>query len=46
MFDPPFTNRSLVQDALVALLDDATILPEDGILGFGLQHPYPFPRTW
>ncbi|KAI0806653.1 hypothetical protein C8Q74DRAFT_5329 [Fomes fomentarius] len=48
MFDPPFTraNRSLVQDALVALLHDATILPEGGILGFGSQHLYPFPRTW
>ncbi|KAF7288949.1 Fe2OG dioxygenase domain-containing protein [Mycena indigotica] len=31
--------------ALRALMADATFLPAGGLLGFGLQHQYPVPRT-
>lgn len=31
--------------AFLGLLDDSTILPQGGILGFGLQHEYPFDKS-
>ncbi|KAF7288759.1 Fe2OG dioxygenase domain-containing protein [Mycena indigotica] len=33
------------QSALAALLADPAFLPDGGLLGFGLEHEYPVPRT-
>ena len=43
---PPHASVIAVRDALQALLDDESFLPEGGTLGFGLRHRYPFPKIW
>ncbi|KAF7316569.1 Fe2OG dioxygenase domain-containing protein [Mycena indigotica] len=41
----PSEAEVVCQRALTALLADAAFLPRGGLLGFGLEHEYPVPRT-
>ena len=46
VLQPENTSTTQVRSALAALLGDPSVLPKGGMLGFGLRHAYPFPRTW
>ncbi|KAI0355266.1 hypothetical protein OH77DRAFT_1425348 [Trametes cingulata] len=46
ILQPPHANPSAIADALRAFLSNEKVLPQGGILGFGLRHVYPLPRTW
>lgn len=46
VLQPKSANATDVSRVLSEVLQDKTLLPEGGTLGFGLRHAYPFPRTW
>ncbi|KAI9069832.1 hypothetical protein FKP32DRAFT_1616694, partial [Trametes sanguinea] len=42
---PLHGNAGHIKDALLAYLSNPQVLPEGGMLGFGLRHAYPVPRV-
>ncbi|RDX43508.1 hypothetical protein OH76DRAFT_1410028 [Lentinus brumalis] len=46
ILQPPSANATDVGRILSEVLEDSSLLPAGGTLGFGLRHAYPFPRTW
>ncbi|RPD62622.1 hypothetical protein L226DRAFT_482287, partial [Lentinus tigrinus ALCF2SS1-7] len=46
MLQPTGANLPALSDAFAMLLKDRTMLPDGGILGFGLRHQYPLPTFW
>ncbi|KAL7282826.1 hypothetical protein ACG7TL_002239 [Trametes sanguinea] len=43
---PLHGNAGAIQDALLAYLSNPQVLPEGGLVGFGLRHAYPVPRSY
>ncbi|KAI0643322.1 hypothetical protein C8Q79DRAFT_172047 [Trametes meyenii] len=46
VIEPANANAPKVEQALAAFLDDPDVLPNGGVLGFGLRHAYPVPAEW
>ncbi len=46
IIQPAGASAYEVTSALFLFLEDWTILPKGGLLGFGLRHKYPLPKSW
>ncbi|KAI0668259.1 hypothetical protein C8Q78DRAFT_980479 [Trametes maxima] len=46
VIEPANANAPKVEQALAAFLNDPDVLPDGGVLGFGLRHAYPVPAQW
>ncbi|TFK82422.1 hypothetical protein K466DRAFT_568440 [Polyporus arcularius HHB13444] len=46
ILQPLSANTADVGRVLSEVMEETSLLPAGGTLGFGLRHAYPFPRTW